>query len=627
MRKNRKIKSKLNAIRNSLDDDKNIADDIYDRYLQDLPSTDKLFGKKLDSFIDKRKKKRKNKKDIFSELIEIVETFVDSENQRASLDKNIVRQKIKRYALESLDVTVKDSKRILQENIVKIFFAGDGICGSNSTIPINSIKIKPKEIDFLDIFSISPDAGVGKIIYEPESPDIKKEKVNRNLYNTFSGSQYDFLKNDGGTLFTTNWDTTNQEFTISELLNFGSLSVNQFFDEYFSSVELPDISGITKTAMLLTIQGDGSETLQFNIGLNNLDRLLNKLFAVCGTTNDRSDIKKQNPTDLIDESEESFEFYFDFDDVDEVDFDSENFRIKKLLNFVDCNNFQAQANPSIIEDFVYLSGKKTLSDLVDETIEKSSTDAYEQSDKSIPLSQFTLSILNSFIKNLPKALVATILSPKLFLPIVVVYKIFKSITNELLDVKVMMKKLSKLFFNIIKDLFWKFITEFWTRIKGELMIFIRLVISKILKSKYKRYVTILTAIFEILKNVKNINIKSCDDLFDTILKTIETATTMKNGPQIPGFLLAFSDFLPGLSKQKMMIDVIEMLESRNIPTGPIYGERNNFIDAIDSVFDTLLQNIDKYGFVKGANKQTIIPSQSGPIVIPPGLLTITGKIF
>jgi hypothetical protein len=77
----------------------------------------------------------------------------------------------------------------------------------------------------------------------------------------------------------------------------------------------------------------------------------------------------------------------------------------------------------------------------------------------------------------------------------------------------------------------------------------------------------------------------------------------------------------------MMIDAIEMLESRNIPTGPIYGERNNFIDAIDSVFDTLLQNIDKYGFVKGANKQTIIPSQSGPIVIPPGLLTITGKIF
>jgi hypothetical protein len=348
---------------------------------------------------------------------------------------------------------------------------------------------------------------------------------------------------------------------------------------------------------------------------------------VCGTTNDRLDIKNQNPTDLIDESEESVEVYFDFDDVDEVDFDSENFRLKKLLNFVDCNNFQAQVNPSIIEDFVYLSGKKTLNDLVDETIEKSANDAYEQSDKSIPLSQFTLSTLNSFIKNLPKALVATILSPKLFLPIVVVYKIFKSITNELLDVKVMMKKLSKLFFNIIKDLFWKFITEFWTRIKGELMIFIRLVISKILKSKYKRYITILTAIFEILKNVKNINIKSCDDLFDTILKTIETATIMKNGPQVPGFLLAFSDFLPGLSKQKMMIDVIEMLESRNIPTGPIYGERNNFIDAIDSVFDTLLQNIDKYGFVKGANKQTIIPSQSGPIVIPPGLLTITGKIF
>jgi hypothetical protein len=131
-----------------------------------------------------------------------------------------------------------------------------------------------------------------------------------------------------------------------------------FFDDYFSSITFPDISGVTKSAMLLTIQGDKTESLDFNVSLNKLDRLLNKLFAICGQQTNRNSIKNQNPTDLFDENEEDIESYFDFDNTDEVDFEAEDARIRGVLKFVDCDNFEIPVNKNNIEDFVYFVQKR-----------------------------------------------------------------------------------------------------------------------------------------------------------------------------------------------------------------------------------------------------------------------------
>lgn len=196
--------------------------------------------------------------------------------------------------------------------------------------------------------------------------------------------------------------------------------------------------------MLLTIQGDSSEPIDFKISLNFLDRLLKKLFAVCGQETNRNSLRTQNPTDLFDENEEDIDSYFDFDDVDETDFDDEDARIRNILKFVDCNNFEIPVSANNIEDFVYFSNKKNLNDVVNETLEKTANDVYEKSDKSINALQFKLSLLNKFNLNLPKALILNVLTPKLFLPVVLVYKMSKSTTNIKLDVKVLLKKIIKI---------------------------------------------------------------------------------------------------------------------------------------------------------------------------------------
>jgi hypothetical protein len=617
-----KIKSKIEAIKKINDDPKQSADNVFDKYVKDLTPTDKLLGKKLDGFSDKRKKKKENKKDIFSELIEIVDSFLTSDKNVTTTDKFQSRQRLKQHASDSIQVTLESSKDIISNNVKKIFFSGDGICGANSTISTDSITIKPNEVDFLNILTLDPNSNSGKIIYEPLK-NINKQKVNRELYNSFTGPEYQFDTNNNKTLFTSKWNSTNQEFNISGLTQGNSsVKIEDFFNDYYSSIEMPDISGITKTAMLMTIQGDGSESISFNKSLNDLDRLLKKIFAMCGTPTNPNDLKNQNAIDLFNENDEDIEFYFDFDDVEGIDLDDEDARYRNVLRFTDCNNFEVPVNPSMIEDFVYLTDKKTINDLVNNTLSKTAADAFEQSDSSIPLANFNLSILNLFILNLPKALIANVLSPKIFLPIVIIYKLTKGSGGLVKD---LMKKLSKLFGSIIRDLFWKFIREFWKRIKVDLIAFVLKFVKKILKNKYKRYTTIISALIALLTKILEQGIDNCSDLFSVILSTIDGALSASGGFNIPGVILSLSDKLPGYSQDRAFLNITERMEASGIPTGLINGEPNDFVQSIKNIIDGHTEEMDTHGFVKVANKEMIIPSPMGPIIIPPGLLNSSGK--
>lgn len=624
------IKSKATAIKNTFDDNvKNGGNNLYEKYINDLPSTDKLYGKKLDEFLDKRKKKKENNKDIFSELIGIFDIFLGTARQRVgSEDKFQNKQIIKQHAIDSVRVTLESSKQIIADNVKKIFFSGEGICGANSLINIDLINLRPQEFDFLNILTVDPNSSSGKIIYEPQSPNLNKQKVNRELYNIFTGGSYQFDTNNNKTLFTTTWDSGNQHFNFSGLTqSFSSVKVEDFFNDYYSSIELPDIKEIIKTSMLLTLQGGDGESFQFKGSLNKLDRLLKKLFAICGTQTDRNNIENQNPSDLFDENDEDVEFYFDFENLEGVDLEDEDNRFKRVLKFTDCDNFEVPANPDIINDFVYLSDKKTINDLVNTTLTRAASDAQEQSGSDIPLANFNLSLLNTFILNLPKALISSVFSPKIFLPIIIVYKLFKSVVNQILNIEDIVKKLSKLFNLIIKELFWKFIREFWKRIKKDLLFFLQNIIKRIIKNKYKRYVTIITALIALLQKFLQEKIDNCAAIFGTILSTITAALSAKGGFNVPGIILGLSDKLPGMSKDRIMIDSLERIEALGINTGPIFGEANNIPKILSGFLDSFIDDMDKNSFVKVANKEIKIPTPIGPLIIPPGILNSAGKLF
>jgi len=279
----------------------------------------------------------------------------------------------------------------------------------------------------------------------------------------------------------------------------------------------------------------------------------------------------------------------------------------------------------MMEDFIYLAYKKDINDLVDSTINRAATDAFTKSDSSIPQINFNVNLINLFILNLPKALLMSALSPKIFLPIIIVYKIFKIGVNQAIDVLKSMKDLSKLFWSIVKQLFWLFIREFWKLIKVDLLAFVVKIVKKILKNKYKRYVVIITALIALLTKILEEGIEDCFTIFTTILSTIQGALSAGPPLTIPGILLGLSDKLPGYSQDRAFMNIMERIAGAGISTGPIFGESNNLSTIVKAFIDGNTEEIDTNSFIKVTNKEMIIPSPVGPIIIPPGLLNSVGK--
>jgi hypothetical protein len=616
-----KIKSKIESIKRITDDVKN-NDDVFDSYLKDLPSFDGLFSTKLSTLSEKRKKNKENHNEIFSDLVEIIQSFLGYDRTIETKEKLTDKEKIRKITQDSISYTLGNVKSVLINNVNKILFTGDGICGTETLITTNSINIKPKEFDFLNVLTVDPTSNAGKIMYESEKTNTQKIKMNKKFYDVFDGSDYDFVTKSGNTLFNISWNGSNEEYNINDLISTDGITIYDFILDYYSNIDFIDISGVTKTAMLLTLKGDGSEPPLFDLGLNNLQRLNRKIFAKCGNQNNQ--INKTPLTEINENDDNGFEDYFDFDNVDETDLDEEKSRYEKVLKFNDCGNISVPINPNNIEDFVYLADNKNLSDVISDILLHTAGNVYEQSGQSQPLDMFHISLLNKFILNLPKALIGLVLSPKFLFPIILSYKL---INNTIDDVKIIMKKLSKLFANLISEIYWLFIAEFWRLVKPELEIFLKKLIAKIIKNKFRRYKVLITTLIAFITNLLRTKLNNCESLYDLISNTIDIA--LKGGSSnlpINAKLLSLSDFKSGYSPDRAYMNVVQRMENAGISMGPIFGEPNKLNDLVKSIIDGHIDEQDSNSYVEVGNKFFTINAGPVQIPFPPGMIKATGHI-
>jgi hypothetical protein len=610
-----KIKTTIDIIQKTVDQDKHIdldisPEDALKKFTPNLPNLNTKL-EELKSKLAKKRPKKKNKKNIFEEVVAVVNKFLDAGRTVNDPDRFQSTQRLRQHVLDSIDITKDSAKQILMDCVKNAFFANDGICGANQvmggSIEMDQVYIYPREIDFLGMFKVPPDSDYGKIMYEdPKRRSGLKAQINYSLYQTFVGSgnttpvgteyQYDTPSNK--TLFNAKWQGEHQRFFITGLTQgpsigqYGVVNVRDFFNDYYSNMEMPDLNEIVKKAMLMTLKAcnasadkngvsvggsfSGMESpLDFapslDDAINNLERMLNKMFAFCN--NGR--LTGSTPTNLFQDEEEDDEFYFDFDDVEGIDLDDEDARRRKVLKFADCNNYEVPYNTVHMEDFIYLENKVDKRKLIDVTLSKAASDAYEQSDFSIDLPSFQISINLSFIFNIPKALIMSVLSPKMFLPFVIVYKQFvANAKNAIVDAKDLMKKLKKIFTCTIKELFWKFIREFWKRVKADLKNFLMRIIRKILRDKLKRYYLVIAALIALLKQILENGLDSCDAIIAAISAAINGALNAAGGLDIPNPLLLLAGKLPGFSAVKTTMDITEKMQNMGIPTGDINGEPN-----------------------------------------------------
>lgn len=611
------------AVRNSIDiinktnDSLNKkTDTLYDTLKEDLASTNGVIKRKIGDYNDSIKAKLTDRTDIFEDLIKTVESFIGVNDNNIN-EKPAIKNKLRRYAEQSATTAIRSAKQIIVNDVSKALFAGDNTCGTNVNISIDTITLSPTEIDLLNMLKEDPSSTIGTIMYE-QTEETGLVKMNRELYNLFdSGSPYDFTNYDGEKLFTINWDAVNQEYQLNGLTTVAS--VKQFITDYYSSIEFPDINEILNQAMLMTINGDGTESKSFDIGTDMLERLLNKLFSACGSPNN-DNILNQTAVNEDDDSS-----YFDFNDIEGIDVFNEDLRKRKVMRFVDCNSFETQINPNNISDFAYFSGRKNPNENITNTLNKVAIEAYENSGQSIDLQNFQISITGLYVLKIPRAIISTILSPKMMFPIVTLYKVLNNVVIGV-DIKEMMKTLAKLFVQIIKKIFWKFIKEFWGYVKKELLNFVKKIAMKIIKDMLKRWKAIVSSLIALLTKLLTTTIDNCSSLYKIILETIEAALNTSISIPLPGILLLMADTLPGYSSQKAYMNVVQNLTNAGIEMGELYGRPNKLNDMIKGILDGHTQEMDANSYVKITLKEAVLPSSMVSTVITPGTVMGVGKV-
>lgn len=579
-------------------------------------------GSTLTSYASSFKKKIPNTDNIFDKVTRDLEKILPTKPQNGeSVIRKITRESVKQ--------TSEAIKPIFLSNVRKLFFASDSelACGIGTKMTIDDLTISPKEFDLLDILQTDPQSGLGKIIYE-SSVSTDKVKMNKVFFENFNGSPYNFTAIDETNLFGINWDSANQVYNLSGLTG-NNITVDSFITKYYESIEFPKISDILKNTLSLVVPvgGINSQNSNYDVNLNKLMRVINKICAACPAPNNET--LKQTPVDQFNEGDVEIGDFFDFDDVEGIDIDDENLRYNKVMRFVDCNNYNLPVNQNIVEEFAFFSSTKTdITKEYNDAMSKIAKDAANNS-LSIPFPQFLANLDFQTMKNLPKALLSSIFSPKMFFPIVVLWKMLKSaVSSAFISIQTVIKNLGKFVFNLLKDIFNKFLTVFWTLVKPQLAIILKGLVTRLLKKSKKRYLVIIRGLIDILTAlVPFLGIKSCDDFYSAILSLLNT---LKVGVSqaIPGLLLQLSKRLPGYNEDRAIMNAAEFLEANNIPTGDIFGQENNIVQFVSSIIKGHQQEMDQNSFVQVSLDAATIPvaPMGGAAIIGPGLLKAHGKL-
>ena len=584
---------------------------------------DKQQPKKLTDLQSKSSKKKENKTDIFGDLIDIADAFLSGANKKTmSAEYPENKSRLKQITNESIEETIKSSKSIIANAVQETLFVGDGICGTNKVFSSNTMSIKPSEFDFMNVLQVDPLSNAGQIVYEGINKG--QTQLNTELYNLFSGGTLGVNTPSGDSLMNLTWDSPTQTFSVSGLQ---TNSINKFIEGYYSTIEHIDISGVTKMATLMTLQGDGNEPIGFDIGMNDLNRLLSKMLKSCAAPQ-RGTLTGSN----FNQNDEIEESYFDFNDIEGIDLDEESRRLEKVLKFKDCGGVTVPTDKSTFEDFVYLTrstSKLNINQVVDSTLYNVSITSYQNS-KTSQVQNYHINLINNFVLNMPKAMIGSLLSPKFLLPISIVYKaVVAGGQSVVSSAKEIMKTLFKLFNKIVKDIFWKFLQEFWGRIRKDLLDFLKAFALKILKDKGKKYALILAGLIALLQAILKTDFDDCNSMYNLITNTINTALSAASvNLPLSGLLASFSNLRGGTDPNAMLMGYIENAQKNGVNTNDIHGEPNKMINNAKTMINSIMDNMASNSVVAGGNEEGFGLSASGePVFIPRGSIKMNGLMI
>jgi hypothetical protein len=362
-------------------------------------------------------------------------------------------------------------------------------------------------------------------------------------------------------------------------------------------------------------KGDGK------LDLGDLQKVLLILQRILGLCFDKTKEIDVSGTAKLSESDSIDESFFEFTEIDLRIIDQTISDIKLgVVEFEECDTVKLPVNSEDI--LTAINNLNFDGDDNNNAIDQSSniTDVLTENPGWFPLK---INIDLSFLREFPKAVVMTLLSPKVLLPLFIAIKALgENVDNQINSFMDFVKQFKSFIINLTSKISALFIEILVDIIKKDIKNLIRSIISDITNEKLRLRLEVIRSLTEVLLAVLNLvkDFRECKSVIDELLGLLKLANK-GFGNNIPYPLLLSSELLDGYSSTRAFLNVIGEFEKLGLPTGPMPdGSPNLMLASIKAMMD----GMDKEEAQNGKYAIAVKPLAVLPIGITQGQ-TVYGK--
>jgi hypothetical protein len=507
-------------------------------------------------------------------------------------------------------------------------------CDQQQSFSAQTIYIKVKSIDLINLLKLSPTEDDGKPLYEKEQIDVQNYPfaMNKELYELIqNGKPYSttngqlYKGQSGKDLFdiqyveTDNFTVTGPWYkvTLKDRIGIGNGTPNkvgEFMVDYFKTIKVVDTTNIMANIMEAL---SGSASIKANAGIGQIGdqtkfgAIVQRILGLCFDNRkeiDVSGIAKLADLDGVDES------FFEFNEIDLRKIEQTITNIKNgVIEFEGCDNIKVPVNANaIFEDLNNLNFVSD-NDLVDAMDNLTNSLINDPVWGLSPQIDVQAAVDFNFIKLMSQGIASSLLSPKILLPI---YIMLKSLGQSAVDLinsfMTFIKEFKKFAINVISKVGAIFIEELFELIKRDIMALIQKVVTDLIKEKINKRLTMILKLVQLLLIVSSFisDWRRCKSVVDEILSMLSliTSSIPGLGGGIPLPLLFASQLLDGYSASRAFIGSIEEFQKIGVPTGALPDGSPN------------LDILSKFGQMKAMANED---DSNGKVEIAIGSLTMT----
>jgi hypothetical protein len=578
----------------------------------------------LDSAKQNVKRFQKKVKSQFDQLLDINNVTGGKNSATIQYAKKILLQAVR-------NVEPKLKQILLDESIKAVG------CDLQQTYTPQTLYIKVKSTDIINILKLDPNQKEGSVFYEKNPINVQDNpfSMNRELYELIQdGNPYSILN---GQLYKGRSGQGLMDIQYEEFNNLGvsgpwfkitlpnrANSINkvgEFLADYYGSIKVVDTTNIMASIMESL---SGFASIGLDVGTNEIEDatkfelIIQRVLGLCFDSRkeiDVSGIAKLSELSDIDDS------FFEFTDLDLRFIESRIQNIKNgVVEFEGCDNVKVPVDFnsifSSLNNLNFVEGDD-LNELSDEL-----TDNLINNELLLGLNIDVKAAVNfNFIKLIAQGIIGALLSPKTLLPILIMVKSLGQTVGDTVQSSMdFIKKFPKFFAEVVSKVGAIFVEELFKIIKKDIENLIQSIITDLEKEAlFKKYAMILKLIQLILIIASLIkDWRRCKSVVDEILALLNLAGGVIGGA-IPLPLLFASQLLNGYSETRAFIGTIEELQKLGIPTGDLPDGSPN------------LDVLAKFGQMKAMGKEDSennkVQIAVGPLTITPAGMTIPANAF